>query len=204
MTGGLAEHLREAIALNRARRAGYVAVAGARAAWVSRALVAAERSLVPAAITFDRAAAPFVRAGVPVVVADVVPMSEAAPADRPLRYDGSGGAAAVEAARRRLRTPGVPLLQLVDDLGDIEARHGAHLAMTIHVLESAALGLAHGERYAAMTYGATTGLTRRWVRGHLALVPAALRLDAAAHGAHRRGAGILVNDVPPIPLPPSG
>lgn len=80
----------------------------------------------------------------------------------------------------------------------IESDAQVHLVLAEHVLASAAVAATHGGRYAAATGGRTSRLTARIVRGHLALVGLALRLDRAAHAVHARGAGLFVNDLPPI------
>lgn len=208
-TPGVAAHLREAIALNRARRPGYVRRGGPAAGRLSRLLVGAERALLPSAWGFDRAARPWAGRGVPVIVGDVVSMDAAPPPDAPLERSGAGGEGAVRAARATLRgLRAAPLELAARQLGAavarveaIETEHDAALAMTRHLLESAWLGAANGARYAAATGGGTARLSRRWVAGHLRLVPLALRLDARAHPLHRAGVGILANDVPPIPRP---
>jgi hypothetical protein len=75
-----------------------------------------------------------------------------------------------------------------------------HYALTVHVVESAGLVALRGAAYAEATDGATAPLTRRLVRGHLLLLPFARALDRAAGPVHARGAGLFVNDLPPIPF----
>ena len=82
MWEGLDAHLADAIRLNRARRAGYVARGGVRAALLSRALVGAERALRPAARWLDRRAAPFWAVGVPILAAELSDMTAAPPAEQ--------------------------------------------------------------------------------------------------------------------------
>ena len=204
---GLTEHLRDAIRLNRARRAGYRRRGGLRADLLSRALVAAERALLPAAWLLDREAR---RHPVPILRAELVPMSEAPPAGtfRP-------GAAAPEAASVRvsmstlvhiawsdsLETAGVALAARIDHERARSTATGRLRPLTVHLLESARLSAARGARYARQTGGGTRGLSRRIVLGHLALVPFARLLDRLAAPVHARGVGLFVDDVPPIPEP---
>lgn len=85
-------------------------------------------------------------------------------------------------------------------LRDAEASEGQAYALTAHVLESAGRMALRAPAYAEATDGGTAPLSRRLVRGHLALVPMALRLDVAAHSVQARGGGLFVDDLPPIPF----
>ena len=82
ISAGLDAHLADAIRLNRARRAGYVARGGVRAALLSRALVGAERALRPVARWLDRRAAAFWAVGVPILAAELSDLAAAPPAEQ--------------------------------------------------------------------------------------------------------------------------
>lgn len=220
---GLTEHLRDAIRLNRARRAGYRRRGGLRADLLSRALVAAERALLPAAWLLDREAA---RHPVPVLRAELVDMAVAPPAHRPIPPVILSGAedlaglsrlASLRAGVGNTRSIGAILLgairggalasvadqltvRIASERGG-ERATGNRRALTIHLLESARLSAARADDYARRTDGATHELSRRLVLGHLALVPFARGLDRLAAPVHDRGVGLFVNDVPPIPEP---
>lgn|GEM_PF-5839577 len=212
--GPLVAHLREAIALNRARRAEYAAVGGWRAGVLSRLLVGAERALVPAARALDRQAAPFERAGVPVVSGALRPMTEAPPADAPVvhvagdarrarRVAARALGPAVRDARRHVRhkrfaEAGDVLAGAARELRRVEADARVHLALAEHVVASAAVASRVGAMCAGASGGRSAPVTARFVRGHLALVGLALRLDAAAHAVRARGCGLFVHDLPPV------
>lgn len=213
--GGVVEHLRDAIRLNRSRRAGYVAVAGSRAATVSRLLVAAEVSLLPIAALLDRRARRFVASGISVIVGDLVSMRGAGSPEAPPKWRGvaSGRDAArlrfavrttVSPARRSLKSGSFE--DAADHLRDavravvlVEEESGCHWALTVHVLESAASAARNASRWRAMSGGATARLSAQFVCGHLRLVAFAVRLDKLAQPVQAAGAGILVNDLPAIP-----
>ncbi|WP_143537691.1 hypothetical protein [Rubrivirga marina] len=220
---GLTEHLRDAIRLNRARRAGYRRRGGLRADLLSRALVAAERALLPAAWLLDRDAA---RHPVPVLRAELVDMAVAPPAHRPIPpvilsgaedHTGPSQIASPRAGVGDTRSIGAILLAITrgEALASVSDRLSARIAeerrreravgrrraLTIHLLESARLSAARAADYARRTDGATLALSRRLVLGHLALVPFARGLDRLAAPVHDRGVGLFVNDVPPIPEP---
>ena len=218
--GGLTEHLTDAIRLNRARRAGYVAKGGARAGRLSRTLVALERSLLPAARVLDHQAAPFWDAGIPVVRADVASMSAVGRADAPPRYlAGDPDAArrqartdlsdAVGEARRQVRRgelaeAGRVLTAVAGRLREVEAAQGVHLALTEHLVATAAVAAAHGAAYSDATAGRSVPVSSRLVAGTLAFWTLALALDRWAHPIHARGVGLFVNDVPPVLALPAG
>lgn len=202
---GLDAHLADAIALNRARRAGYVERGGVRAALLSRALVGAERALRPAARWLDRRAAPFWAEGVPILAAELSDMAAAPPVDRPVGGVGPNGSRSetrpaldLRPARRALRAGRFCACAREIDAAVVGLGGAAPLAR--HVLESAGLMALRGAAYAEATGGATAPLTRDLVRGHLALVPLARALDRAAAPFWARGVGLFVNDLPAVPF----
>ena len=213
---GLDAHLADAVRLNRARRAGYVARGGLRAALLSRALVGAERALRPVARWLDRRAARFWAAGVPILAAELSDVAAAPAPDRPVGAARSGrsapprsGRAArgrrragrrldLRPARRALRAG--RLRACAGEIASALGALGGAAPVARHVLESAGLMALRGEAYARATGGATAPLTRDLVRGHLALVPVARLLDWAAAPLWARGVGLFANDLPAVPF----
>ena len=204
----LTEHLRDAIRLNRARRADYRRRGGLRADLLSRALVAAERALLPAAWWLDREAA---RYDVPVLRPALADMAEAPSPDQPLcdlpRTDhASPLRPALSSARSALwrddlDQAAAALVRAEWALRHTEQTHQRHGALARHLLESAARFAEVGADAARQSGGATRGLSRRIVLGHLALLPLSRVLDRLAAPVHARGVGLFVHDVPPIPAP---
>ncbi len=206
--GPFERHVREAIALNRQRRPGYVRAGGARAALVSRLLVGSERALVPLARRLDRRAE---REGSVEALASVLsPMSAAPHAARPVSGPARGaGVCARLAARlapplaradRELRRGGTPrdgLAQILDTLREASGASGLHLAMSTHLAESALLAASRIPLHPGPLHPSLA----TFVRLHLAGLPLALALDAFAAPLHARGVGLLANDLPPIPTP---
>ena len=205
----LAGHLRDAIRLNRSRRAGYRQRGGRRADWLSRALVASERALRPVARRLDAWAARF---DVPILAAELSDMDAVPPADqtlptlprsdappprlRPLRRQ-----VARALSCRDLTAAADALRCLLHALRQSERADGRRRALAVHVAESAGVMAARGAEYARQTSGATAALSVRLVWGHLALLPFALALDCLAAPVHARGVGLFVNDLPPILFP---
>src|SRR5687767_11786773 len=74
-----AGHLREAMALNRERAAGYAALSDGQSRSLSRLLIGSEALTMGLAVGLEAAAAPYWHAGIPILCADFVPMDGAAP-----------------------------------------------------------------------------------------------------------------------------
>ena len=75
-TGVFESHLRDAIALNRARAKIYARLSGGRSRVVSEALILGERATMPLARWYDARAQPFHDAGVPLLRWIFVPMED--------------------------------------------------------------------------------------------------------------------------------
>lgn len=211
MTPGPFEtHLREAIALNRARAPRYAACTGGRSRAVSRRLVASESFLLPAARLLDRAAFRYHAAGVPLLDALFVSMEETpafgcgAPRPLPPAYaapDPRAQRRALVAAYWRGGFAG-----LGDALGaSLDGRASApHVdGMTRHILESLRrlAGLAPHAAASARQHGLASPawLVGVLFVGHLAALGFAARLDARARPFNLGGVPIVVGDVPDIP-----
>ena len=213
---GLVDHLRAAIRQNVSRRADYLRRGGVRAWMLSVVLVAHERSLLPFAALLDRQARPFQRQGIPILSADLQPMSLSPPPGRQLDGVGPMMTADLRAVRQGLRVArrnarsalrqrdlshaAFELAEALDTVVSAEARSGARLALTAHVLESAGVSAANGVSYADQSGGRSLPLSRRFVAGQLLLLPGALRLDVLAGPVHARGVPIFIDDVPPVPF----
>lgn len=214
--GGFVQHLREAIALNEARRAGYAARTGGVSRRVSDRLLRGERLTIPLAWLIDRWAARYNRDGVGIVRDDFVPMAGAAPADAPPRHRGRASTAQLDEVRRLLgayrRRVGRALpardyeglardtATTLDAVEALEERWGCHFAMTRHLLEQVGYAAVRAIEHARASGGRTHRLTSAFVRLLARPLGAGVELDAAAQRAHERGVGLLVNDLPPIPF----
>jgi hypothetical protein len=164
----------------------------------------------------DRQARPFAARGIAVVGGDFVPLHGLPPADRPPRHRRVAGPAHVEplkaalaayraevkaalAAQDLLRVAAASHA-LLGTITRTEAAADAHFAMTRHIAESIGLAALNGARHAAVSGGATTGLSTWLIRGQLTALGSSLWMDGQAQAQHARGVGILVNDLPHIPF----
>lgn len=212
-----ATHLREAIALNRARRPVYAAATSGRSEPLSALLLRSERAALPVAWWIDARARRFQRAGVPVVAEDFVSMSAVRPAHAPPLRRGRMARRELDALDRRVRAYGAAVREaarcgelfrarrlsadLIDAVDGLEIGHDAHLAMTRHLVESIGLAATNGERWRRETGGRADALVRDLVIAQTLALRLAVPIDAAAQRLHGEGVGIVVNDVPAIPFP---
>lgn len=217
MSGGFAEHLREAIAINVERRGVYAEMTGGRSRWLSNLLIASERLTLPMALFLDARAARFNREGVGVVAEDFVPMAGLPGAETPPRYDGCSPKEEIQRLRGELKEVaraaregargeefGVVCEVCAECLEELEAlqeRLGAHFAMVVHLVESVGFGAANAPRWAEESDGESVRLSRTLVSLQAKSLVPGLRFDVMAQRLHGEGCGILVNDVPAIPFP---
>lgn len=214
--GGFVHHLREAIALNGARRPGYEARSGGESAALSRRLVLLERLVKPWAWWVDLRAKRWNRRGVMIVAGDFVSMQNVRPADTPPPFAGrmSDEQAAhldrrLAAFRRdvrgaldanRFEDAARLARDLLAEVEALERSWGCTLAMTRHVVEQVGFAALNALTWRAESGGQTDGLARSFLRGLRWGLNSSLDLDRRAQACHARGVGIIVNDVPEIPL----
>lgn len=212
---GFAHHLTEAIELNRAREPLHAARSEGASRPVSRRLVFLERLVRPFAWLTDRQARKWNERGVGIVRDDFMPMAGAAAVDRPVRYTGQMSAEQERQVKERLKA----YRDQVNDLADrrdfagaarrteaelraleaLERAWGCHLAMSIHVVEQVGFAAANVVRYVQQE-PEVAGFARKFIRRLTWGLPESPELDRKAQAAHARGAGVIVNDVPPIPF----
>lgn len=211
MAGPFETHLREAIALNRARAPGYARRSHGASLIISRALIGAERLLLPVARWYDRRADPYHRAGVPLLDALFVSMSTAPP-DQPLGADDTlHGVPAPDPGRLRRRVwnafrqgsfeaAASVLASELTTLGD-----GRVNCVVRHLLESshrltllAPASIAASRERGLPSPGSMLG---RLLRLHLLGLGPAAALDRRARPLQARGIGILMNDLPTVAPP---
>lgn len=215
-TGGFVRHLRDAIAINQQRRPRYDARTGGASRALSRRLVLYERVVIPWAWWIDQRAKKWNRRGVMIVAGDFVSMQGIRPDSAPPSRTGQATDAQVEGLERQLKAfraaAGAALdahrfdeaarlaYELLRELERSEAAWGCHFAMTRHVVEQVGYAALNALTWRAMTNGETDGLARSFVKGLRLGLASSLGIDRRAQASHALGAGIIVNDVPDIPL----
>ncbi len=211
--GCFTEHVRDAIALNEARRAVYSEMSGGRSQLVSTVMISSEYLLLPVAAAFDLRAYPLQQAGIPIMCDELVSMDGVAALEgfvttkqRPALVDTLDAGAVRDAAQRAYRTGGFGALSLYLE-GALHALEAApdYLCMTRHILESAlrASNLAEGHARAArerrLWWSRPERLSWDFISTHLEGLPAAHFTDRLAAPLQEDGIPIICHDVPPIP-----
>lgn len=215
-TGAFVRHLRDAIAINEQRRPRYEARTGGASRALSRRLVLFERVALPWAWWIDQRAKKWNRRGVMIVAGDFVSMQGVRADAAPPTRTGQATDEQLDAVTRRVkafRTASGEALdagrfdeaarlahELLRDLDASEAAWSCHFAMTRHVVEQVGYAALNAITWRAMTRGETDGLARSFVKGLRFGLVSSVDIDRRAQANHALGAGIIVNDVPEIPL----
>lgn len=214
--GGFARHLREAIELNTSRKDDYAARSGGASKSVSRLLVLLERATVVWAWFMDWRAKRWVKKGAPVVHADFVSMAHVPAAGRPPRWTGKATDAQWEQLDRlldgwrdgfvadvdagRWEPAAGRTVSALAEVERLEGLWGCHLAMTRHTLEQAGWAALNAPVWSRASQGGTDDLARTFVKALKWGVVRGPGIDRRAQEAHAAGVGVIVNDVPEIPL----
>lgn len=189
--------------MNLRRAPGYALRTGGRSLVLSAALVGAELMAVPVGLLLDTRARLRGPEAVALVHGAFEPMDRIAQTTEPPRYTGTMSwrelldvrAELVAWGREARSAPPERVAEgaraLLARLEAHEEAARAHLAMARHLVES--LGRA------AVGEG-PADLVRATIDAQLPSLPLAHAYDYLAQRLHRRGVGVLVNDVPPIPF----
>lgn len=213
---GFAQHLNEAIALNRSRRDVYDRLSGGGSRSLSNRLILLEQLTLPAAHALDLWAKRFQKAGIPVLQADFVTMQGVRSPFAPPRWRGAASDAEAKALESRLDayrdTIGAALARndfagiaeasytMLETLDATEKATRTHWAMTKHLVESLGLAAMNALTYAEQSNGETLKLSRTFIRFQGLGLLGSVGLDRKAQALHQKGIGIVVNDVPHIPF----
>ncbi|MBO9541052.1 hypothetical protein J7643_10730 [bacterium] len=215
-TTGFYQHVREAIHSNRERREVYAKASKGASLPLSQKLISLEFLVLPLAAWFDRAAADFNKRGIPVVKGDFVSMSGVLPPETPPRHrkqasdadvrllkgwlDDYQDATQVAIKRRDFKQVAALSVSLLDRVEQLEKKADSHFAMTKHLVESVGFAAAHGVQTHAASHGEADDLVARFLKVQAFGLSGAVSMDRDAQRLHARGIGILVNDLPAIPL----
>jgi len=209
------QHLTEAIDLNRSRRSYYTSIAGVNACFLSHFLVTTELMCLPLARYFDRRAQQFIEQGIPIIQNDFVSMENIRDKSTPPEYTNiakKSQCADIKNTLKETRTNSLHALK-DDNYGDvcriistclhhiesIEQEAQAHFAMVKHVVESAGYAALNAPSYIEKETETQT-LARQLIAIQVRLLEGSVLMDQVAQTCHRKGAGIIINDVPPIPF----
>lgn len=215
-TNGFRQHLREAIALNTARRPGYEAMSGGASRRVSKRLVLVERATSLWAAWIDFRARRWQRKGVQIVAGDFASMEHVQPASTPPRWRGRMTGAQQDQLEDRLDVMRKDVKRHLEGgrwveaarradaelaaVKGLEATWGCHLAMTKHTIEQVGFAALNAATWSRQSNGGTDGLARHFVWALRVGIWGGPAIDAMAQEGQAGGAAVVVNDVPEIPL----
>ena len=215
-SGGLYEHLTEAMRCHKSRMPYYAGQTQGKSDTIFKKIAILQRLNLPVAWYIDLQARRFQRTGIPIVTADLVSMQSIFPAARPPAYKGIMTIQTLNEIRRQVKAfqkkamrslrfaafyeVAAAAHELVTYIRAIEKQHGAHLAMTIHMLDSVGLAALHASDYQKRTAGETDNLARQFLAMQVFPIQECLPTDHAAQALHAMGVGVIVNDVPEIPF----
>ncbi len=197
-------HLLDAIALNRSRRDAYAELTGSTT--LSTALIRLEQASLPVATWLDLRS---LRGRRRMLMEQAFVPMEVQPVGRPPRYRSGSVPRGLSqelnrfarAVRRCLRRGDLLHVHALSCawLKELERREqelGVHLAMTLHLVESIARSAAVADDLGLHR----DALARDLIKVQLWVLPVAPLLDRRAQRDHAQGVGILVNDLPVIPV----
>jgi len=213
----LAEHLREAVSINTARKKIYIELSGGKSKSLSNRLIFFERFLIAPAMFFDWRAKRFITKGIPIMKDDFVPMNQLPIPERPPKYKNSLPVNALKdlilkindfnrVVKSELKTKNFKKIliegkEFLEYIEKTENKLECHLAMVKHVTESFNLIVQNGIGYIEMSGGETAKITKTMINGHLFILKPSLKtIDLSAQKLHSLACGIIVNDMPKINL----
>lgn len=210
---GFEAHLLEAIELYDERKHEYAALTNGKSDFLFLTLITSERLLLPIARLYDWRGSKFNASGIAIIEADFVPMDSVNDPAKPL-VAANEFSAETEVFIKSLMDSFRAYKGSNDFLGlaehsvhSIEAIEQYEVANTIylpmlkHVIESIGFGALHAQNYRCESEGATDKLARDFLALQiLGLSDLVIGLDKQANEIHQLGVGVLVNDLPTIPV----
>ncbi len=210
----LSEHMFEAMALNKERKARYMKLSQGESEAVSNKLIWLERKLSLAVPFADAWAAPYQAAGIPILCQDFISMSET-PQFQSRNPEGLDSLSNyhrpdVEGIKSRLlelykAKAYLPLAEYADHEIAVLGHRPRYNCMFRHILESirrmAALTPIHAQKAVAKNKISSEFLSRTVLKTHIMLLNDFAEIDELAAPLQAKALPILCQDVPYIPWP---
>jgi len=194
----------------------YSSITNGRSDAIFKKIAGLQSLNLPISWYIDLQAKRFQRAGIPVITGDLVNMNTINPKEQPPVYRGIMPESTIKDLRIRIREfqkhamsalkkPDFKAVarathEMVMHVKELEKKHGAHLAMTVHMLDSIGYTALHAADYQKNTHGDTDNLCRQFLTIQVFPMQQCLPTDLKAQHLHAAGAGVIVNDVPDIPF----
>lgn len=214
--GGLYEHLDDAIKSHESRMPYYSSVTNGKSDAIFKKIAGLQTLNLPISWYIDLQAKRFQRLGIPVITGDLINMNTINPKEQPPIYQGIMPEITLKDLRIRMREfqkKAVKALKKSDFMAiaqatheiimyvkELEKTHDAHLAMTVHMLDSIGYTALHAADHQQQTHGDTDNLYRQFLTIQIFPMQQCLPTDLKAQQLHALGAGVIVNDVPDIPF----
>lgn len=214
--GGLYEHLAEAIQSHKERMPYYSEQTNGKSDPIFKKIADLQSLNLPIAWFIDLQARKFHKKGIHIITADLKSMATIFPKEKPPSYCGKMPAAAFAEARIKIKNfqqkamkhlkthnfSGVAAAthEIVTYIKNSEKKYGAHMAMTVHMLDSIGYCALHAAEYQKQTDGATDHLASQFLTIQVFPMQECLPTDEKAQTLHQMGVGAIVNDVPDIPF----
>lgn len=211
---GFKDHIREAIAINRARKVQYGQLTNRKSIKLSNALLGLEYLCLPLASYFDTRAKSYNKRGIRIVIDDFVEMEIpefSSPIKKCLPFQKSHAEKIKNKVKQFLklcpkRLRNLPDLEdasrlareLLNQIQYLATKYRIYLATLEHLIESYILIIENGMKYFEQSKGQSIKLTSDIAYVHRIGIKNALKIDLAANRFHIDGVGIIVNDLPKI------
>lgn len=210
---GFEAHLDEAIELYEHRKEIYSSLSQGKSDALFFTLITAEKLLKPMARGYDWRANRFNRQGIPIIEADFVSMDSVFDPEAPL----APAVAFTDADRDFMKeimdsfSPfknsgdfiglAAHAVQTLEHIEIYEQERQIYFQMLKHVVESIGFGALHAHQYRCQTNGETDDLANDFLNLQITgLNEMIVFLDKKANELHQMGIGVLVNDLPTIPV----
>lgn len=214
--GGLYEHLYEAITSHETRMPYYASISDGQSDPIFKKIAFMQRMNLPIAWYIDLQARKFQKSGIPIIIGDLKSMATIPPKEKKPEYQGTMSSQTFNEIRIHLRDyqrtalkfvkdskfaeVAAETLKMVNYVRYMEKQHRAHLAMTVHMLDSVGYTSLHAAKYQTDSQGKTDSLARQFLTIQILPLQECLPTDKKAQAIHKLGAGVIVNDVPDIPF----
>lgn len=199
-------HLLEAILINFYRSFYYAKRSFLTSLPLSLLLITLEVSILPFAFIFDIWALWFNIQGINIVKNDFVSMQNIFNKEQPPLYTNSLSAKELVTKIKNImktcqctdfQSGFMTLKALINDIENYEKEKEAHFAMTLHILESITYFMQHAIDYEEQNKKTKT-LSKVMINFQFLALYSATYFDTIAQKFHKKGIGIIVNDLPKI------
>jgi len=199
--GPFAEHVVEAININKQRAVYYAERSKGQTKGLSRLYTSLEYAILPVAKIMDHLATKYQQAGIPVLVNDFVSMDAIAPANQPLLRTGALNKGGLKLFKKILSDYRRETFAAAMKKDFAMVKFYCNVALSIHLIESIGMAARNAAELSRITNGKTDGFYRAFIILQNSGITGFSRVDIKSQAFHQHDIGIIVNDLPAIPFP---